>query len=202
MMALLSAGLGNLLAITQTNIKRLLAYSAISHMGYALFGILAATPNGYAASLYYVVVYSLMSAAAFGLIVLLSASGRELESVDDLKGLNKSHPWLAFMMLLVMLSMAGIPPLVGFFTKLLVLKALIDAGMVTVAVIGLIFAVIGAFYYLRIIKVMYFDDAAETMAPLVITRPVWLVFSVNCLVLLYLGMFPAGLVTSCINAMT
>ena len=201
-MALLSAGLGNLLAITQTNIKRLLAYSAISHMGYALFGILAATPNGYAASLYYVVVYSLMSAAAFGLIVLLSASGRELESVDDLKGLNKSHPWLAFMMLLVMLSMAGIPPLVGFFTKLLVLKALIDAGMVTVAVIGLIFAVIGAFYYLRIIKVMYFDDAAETMAPLVITRPVWLVFSVNCLVLLYLGMFPAGLVTSCINAMT
>jgi NADH-quinone oxidoreductase subunit N len=198
-MALLSAGAGNLLAIVQNNIKRLFAYSAISHMGYALFGILAATASGYAASLYYVLVYSIMSAAAFGLIVLLSRAGVEVETVDDLKGLNKRNPWLAFMMMIVMLSMAGIPPAVGFFTKLLVLKALVDAHMTWVAVLGLIFAVIGAFYYLRIIKVMYFDDAVE-QAPVEMSHTTKLIFSVNCLSLLYLGIFPSALITACINA--
>ena len=198
-MALLSAGAGNLLAIVQNNIKRLFAYSAISHMGYALFGILAATASGYAASLYYALVYSIMSAAAFGLIVLLSRAGVEVESVDDLKGLNKRNPWLAFMMMIVMLSMAGIPPAVGFFTKLLVLKALIDVHMTWVAVLGLIFAVIGAFYYLRIIKVMYFDNAEER-APVQLSPTTTLVFSLNCLSLLYLGIFPSTLITACINA--
>ena len=198
-MALLSAGAGNLLAIVQNNIKRLFAYSAISHMGYALFGILAATASGYAASLYYVLVYSIMSAAAFGLIVLLSRAGVEVESVDDLKGLNKRNPWLAFMMMIVMLSMAGIPPAVGFFTKLLVLKALVDVHMTWVAVLGLIFAVIGAFYYLRIIKVMYFDDAADK-AHVELSHTTKIVFSLNCLSLLYLGIFPSALITACINA--
>lgn len=198
-MALLSTGAGNLLAIVQNNIKRLFAYSAISHMGYALFGILAATAGGYAASLYYVLVYSIMSAAAFGLIVLLSRSGIEIENVDDLKGLNKRSPWLAFMMMVVMLSMAGIPPTVGFFTKLLVLKALVDAHMTWVAVLGLVFAVVGAFYYLRIIKVMYFDDAADR-APIQLSKISQLIFSVNCLSLLYLGIFPGALIAACINA--
>ncbi len=198
-MALLSAGVGNLLAINQNNIKRLLAYSAISHMGYALFGILAATASGYAASLYYVLVYAIMSTAAFGLIVILSREGVEVEAVDDLKGLNKRNPWIAFMMMIVMLSMAGIPPAVGFFTKLLVLKALVDAQMTWVAVLGLVFAVIGAFYYLRIIKVMYFDDSAA-QAPIVLTQPTKVIFSLNCLSLLYLGIFPSALVTACINA--
>jgi NADH-quinone oxidoreductase subunit N len=198
-MALLSAGVGNLLAIAQNNIKRLFAYSAISHMGYALFGILAATTSGYAASLYYVLVYSIMSAAAFGLIVLLSRAGIEIEAVDGLKGLNKRNPWLAFMMMIVMLSMAGIPPTVGFFTKLLVLKALVDAHMTWVAVLGLIFAVIGAFYYLRIIKVMYFDNAAD-LAPVQLSHTTKVVFSVNCLSLLYLGIFPSALISACINA--
>ena len=198
-MALLSAGAGNLLAIVQNNIKRLFAYSAISHMGYALFGILAATASGYAASLYYVLVYSIMSAAAFGLIVLLSRAGIEIESVDDLKGLNKRSPWLAFMMMIVMLSMAGIPPAVGFFTKLLVLKALVDAQMTWVAVLGLVFAVIGAFSYLRIIKVMYFDDAVD-LEPVRISKATQVVFSANCLSLLYLGIFPSALITACINA--
>lgn len=198
-MALLSAGAGNLLAIAQNNIKRLFAYSAISHMGYALFGILAATANGYAASLYYVLVYSIMSAAAFGLIVLLSRSGVEIEAVADLKGLNKRNPWLAFMMMIVMLSMAGIPPAVGFFTKLLVLKALVDAQMTWVAVVGLLFAVIGAFYYLRIIKVMYFDDAVD-LAPVTLSTATKIVFSANCLSLLYLGIFPSALISACINA--
>ena len=198
-MALLSAGAGNLLAIAQTNIKRLLAYSAISHMGYSLFGILAGTAIGYAASLYYVLVYAITSAAAFGLIVLMSRAGVEIEAVDDLKGLNKRNPWLAFMMMLVMLSMAGIPPLVGFFTKLLVLKALVDAQMTWVAVLGLIFAVVGAFYYLRIIKVMYFDDAVDAL-PVNLSNTTTVIFSANCLSLLYLGIFPGALITACINA--
>ena len=198
-MALLSTGVGNLLAISQNNIKRLLAYSAISHMGYALFGILAATANGYAAALYYVLVYAVTSAAAFGLIVLMSHSGIEVEAVDDLKGLNKRNPWLAFMLMLVMLSMAGIPPLVGFFTKLLVLKALVDAQMTWVAILGLIFAVIGAFYYLRIIKVMYFDEPVN-LVPVKLPKAITLIFSVNCLSLLYLGIFPGALIATCINA--
>lgn len=200
-MALLSAGAGNLLAIHQNNIKRLLAYSAISHMGYAMFGLLAATPSGYAASLYYVLVYAIMSAAGFGLIVILSRAGIEIEAVDDLKGLNKRNPWLAFMMMIVMLSMAGIPPAVGFFAKLLVLKALVDAQMTWVAVLGLAFAVVGAFYYLRIIKVMYFDDV-EVPTVVEITQPAKIMFSLNCLSLLYLGIFPSALITACINAFT
>ena len=198
-MALLSTGAGNLLAIVQNNIKRLLAYSAISHMGYALFGILAATASGYAAALYYVIVYAITSAAGFGLIVLLSRAGVEIEAVDDLKGLNKRNPWLAFMMMLVMLSMAGIPPLVGFFTKLLVLKALVDAQMTWVAVLGLVFAVIGAFYYLRIIKIMYFDEAVD-QTPIKLPNATTFIFSANCLSLLYFGIFPGALIAACINA--
>lgn len=198
-MALLSAGAGNLLAIAQHNIKRLFAYSAISHMGYALFGILAATTAGYAAALYYVLIYAFMSAAAFGFIVLLSHGGVEIERVDDLKGLNKRHPWLAFMMMIVMFSMAGVPPTVGFFTKLLVLKALVDVQMTWVAVVGLIFAVMGAFYYLRIIKVMYFDEP-ESTEKIQLSRGTSIVFSTNCLSLLYFGMFPSALITLCINA--
>ncbi|MCX7117817.1 MAG: NADH-quinone oxidoreductase subunit NuoN [Legionellales bacterium] len=198
-MALFSAGLGNLLAIAQNNLKRLLAYSAISHMGYALFGILAATESGYSAALYYVLIYAIMSTGAFGLLVLLSRDGLEIEALDDLKGLNRRNPWLAFMMMIVMLSMAGIPPTVGFITKLLVLKALVDAHMVWVAVLGLVFAVIGAFYYLKVIKIMYFDDAPETK-PVQMPTGIKLVFSLNCLSLLYLGIFPSGLMTACTRA--
>lgn len=198
-MALLSAGLGNLLAIAQTNIKRLFAYSAISHMGYALFGVLAATKAGYSAALYYILLYSIMSVAAFGFLVLLSNGGAEIENVTDLKGLNKRSPWLAFLMMIIMFSMAGVPPTVGFFTKLLVLKALVDANMTWVAVLGLMFAVMGAFYYLRIIKVMYFDEAESTVA-IKITRLSNVVFSANCLSLLYFGVFPSALITLCMNA--
>ena len=200
-MALLSAGVGNILAILQTNIKRLFAYSAISHIGYALFGILAATTAGFAASLYYVLVYGLMSAAAFGLIVLMSRSGVEVDHIDDLKGLNKRNPWLAFMMMIVLFSMAGVPPTVGFFTKLLVLKALIDVHLTWVAILGLMFAVVGAFYYLRIVKVMYFDEPLKA-APVSLSRTTTLIFSANCLSLLYLGIFPGGLIGLCISAMS
>ena len=200
-MALLSTAVGNLFAVVQTNIKRLLAYSAIAQVGYALFGVLAGTEAGYSAALYYILVYSLMSVGAFGLIVLLSNQGVEIENIDDLKGLNKRNPWLAFMMMIVMFSMAGVPPTVGFFTKLLVLKALIDVNFTWVAVLGLLFAVIGAYYYIRIIKVMYFDDI-EAPRPVAISRGVTLIYSLNCLVLIYLGLFPAALINACINAFT
>lgn len=198
-MALLSTGLGNLLAVIQTKIKRLLAYSAISHIGYALFGVLAASAAGYSAALYYILVYALMSAAGFGLIVLLSNHGVEIDDIDDLKGLNRRNPWIAFMMLIVMFSMAGVPPTVGFFTKLLVLKALVDAQMVWVAVVGLMFTVIGAYYYLRIVKIMYFDQPTSD-TKLEINRVGGMLYSINCLSLLYLGIFPGALISACINA--
>lgn len=198
-MALLSAGIGNLLAVTQTNIKRLFAYSAIAHIGYTLFGLLAATPEGYSASLYYILVYSIMTVAAFGLIILLSRDGIEIESIDDFKGLNKRNPWLAFMMMIVMFSMAGVPPMVGFFTKLAVLKALVDANMTWVAVVGLLFAVIGAYYYIKIVKIMYFDEARDS-TPVVLPISSTLLYSINCLSLLFLGLFPALLMDACLTA--
>jgi NADH-quinone oxidoreductase subunit N len=198
-LALLSAAIGNVVAVVQTNIKRLFAYSAVAHTGYALFGILAATPAGYSASLYYMLVYSLMSIAAFGLIVLMSNNGLEVEHIEDLKGLNKRNPWLAFMMLLVMFSMAGVPPTVGFFTKLLVLKALVDVHLVWVAVVGLIFTVVGAYYYLRIVKMMYFDNPAQTER-VTLSRSTTLFYSLNCLSLLYLGIVPQALIAVCISA--
>lgn len=199
-MALLSIGLGNLLAIAQSNLKRLFAYSAISHMGYALFGILAATTTGYAASLYYVLVYSLMTTGAFGLLVLLSRAGVEIEQIDDLRGLNKRNPWLAFLMMVILFSMAGVPPTVGFFTKLLVLKALVDVHLMWVAVLGLLFAVVGTFYYLRVIKVMYFEEPWDD-TPIRLPKSSNLVFSLNGLSLLYLGLFPGVLVSACMNAL-
>lgn len=195
LMALLSVGVGNILAIAQNNIKRLFAYSAISHAGYTLFGLLAATAAGFSASLFYIIVYAIMSAAAFGLIVLISRAGVEVNEINDLKGLSKRNPWLAFMMLIVMFSMAGVPPTVGFFTKLLVLKALVDAHMLWVAILGLFFAVIGAFYYLRIVKVMYFDDAID-LTPVDLPRITGVVFSINCLALLYFGIFPSALINA------
>lgn len=197
-LALLSTGLGNILAVVQTKIKRLLAYSAISHAGYALFGVLAATSAGYSAALYYILVYALMSSGAFGLVVLLSRRGVEITNIDDLAGLNKRQPWLAFLMMLILFSMAGVPPLVGFLTKLLVLKALVDAGMLWVAVLGLIFAVIGAFYYLRVIKVMYFDEPVDSN-PIKLSKGEHVIFSLNSLSLLYLGLFPGALIALCLG---
>ncbi len=198
-MAIASIVVGNVLAIVQKNIKRLLAYSTISHMGYALLGIVAGTATGYAASLFYVLIYSLMSVGAFGLLVLMSRSGLEVELVQDLSGLNKRSPWLAFMMMIILFSMAGVPPTVGFFAKLLVLKPLIDVSLTWVAVLGLVFAVIGSYYYLYIIKVMYFDEAQDK-SPIFIPRTAATLFSANALSLLYLGIVPGALMTACINA--
>lgn len=198
-MAVLSALIGNLLAIVQTNIRRLFAWSTISHMGYALFGILAATPAGYAAALYYVIIYALMSAAMFGALALMSHKKLEVENVSDLRGLNQRNPWLALLLMVILFAMAGVPPTVGFFIKLFVLKALVEANMLWVAVAGLVFAVIGAYYYIRIIRVMYFDDADNT-AKFTIAPVPRMLLSVNCLALLYLGIFPTGLVNACMQA--
>lgn len=181
--AVLSMATGNLLAIVQTNLKRMLAYSTISHMGYFLLGILSATPNGYGASLFYVIVYSFTSLAAFGLIIMMSRAGFEAEEISDYKGLNKRHPWFAALVALVMFSMAGIPPTVGFFAKLSVIQALIDVEMYWLAVVAVLFAVIGAYYYLRIVKTVYFDKP-ETNEPISARPGMQFVLSVNVLALI------------------
>ncbi|HLE93037.1 MAG TPA: NADH-quinone oxidoreductase subunit NuoN [Sulfuricaulis sp.] len=159
--ALLSMAIGNIIAIAQDNIKRMLAYSSISHMGFFLLGILSAGPNGYGSSLFYILIYAIMSAGSFGMIILLSRAGFEAERLEDFKGLNQRSPWHALLMMLLMLSMAGVPPTAGFYAKLLVIQSVIQANMIPLAVAAVLLAVIGAYYYLRVIKLMYFDDATE-----------------------------------------
>lgn len=160
-LAVLSIAIGNLIAIAQTNFKRMLAYSAISHMGFMLLGVLAGTENGYSAALFYSLVYVLMGLGGFGIIVLLSRAGYEADDLDDLKGLNKTNPWYASLILLLMFSMAGVPPTIGFFAKLSVIQATIEVEMTWLAVVAVLLAVVGAFYYLRVIKLVYFDPPAE-----------------------------------------
>ncbi|MBU6468331.1 MAG: NADH-quinone oxidoreductase subunit NuoN [Betaproteobacteria bacterium] len=198
-MAVLSIGLGNIVAIAQTNIKRMLAFSTISHMGYLLLGILAGNNIGYAASMFYVASYVIISVAAFGIVLLLSRHGFEGDRLDDFKGLNNRSPWVAFMMLLVMVSMAGIPPSVGFFAKLSVLSAVLDAGYTWLVVYAVIFSLIGAFYYLRIIKLMYMDDPT-TDQPLVTEPDHLILIGLNGLVIFVLGIIPQSLIDLCVNA--
>ena len=192
-LAVLSMGLGNITAIAQTNLKRLLAYSTISHMGFLLLGLVAGSETGYAAAFFYAVVYGLMSLAGFGLLIVLSRNGLEVENLDQLKGLSRRQPWMAFLMLLIMFSMAGIPPLVGFFAKLAVLNAVIEIGLTWVAVVAVLFSLIGAFYYLRIVKLMYFDEPDELVLPTP-TLGTSVLFSLNTLALLALGLVPHYLV--------
>lgn len=191
--AILSFSLGNLVAIVQSNLKRMLAYSAIAHMGYGLLGLVAGTAMGYAMSLFYMLVYGLMALAAFGLIVVMSQSG-QVEHINDLKGLNARNPWLAFMMLLAMFSMAGIPPTVGFFAKLGILESLISVHLLWIATLAIIFAIIGAYYYINVIKVMYFEEPEPTVAHLQVARDAYLVLSINAILLLVLGLFPSQLI--------
>ncbi len=198
-MAVLSLAIGNLAAIMQTNLKRMLAYSAISHMGFLLLGVLSGTIDGYAAAMFYVVVYVLMTLGAFGIILLLSRDGFEAENLDDYKGLNQRSPWYAFLMLLLMFSMAGIPPTVGFYAKLSVLQAVVQIGWWWVAVIAVVFSLIGAFYYLRIVKLMYFDAPLDH-APVTASGDVRALLTVNGLAMLVLGIAPQPLMVLCIEA--
>jgi len=168
--AVLSIVVGNLIAIAQKNLKRMLAYSAISHMGFMLLGIVSGTAAGYAASLFYVMAYSLMGLGGFGMILLLSRAGFEADDIGYLKGLNKRQPWYAFLLLILMISMAGIPPTIGFVAKLSVIYSVIDVGLIWLAVVAVIFAMIGAYYYLRVVWYMYFEpsqtDSENVDAPM------------------------------------
>jgi len=200
-LAVASLAIGNVVAIAQTNIKRLLAYSTISHVGFVLLGLANGTPAGYAAAMFYTITYAIMTTAAFGGILLLSRAGFEADEIDDFKGLNQRNPWYAFIMLLIMASLAGIPPLFGFFAKLMVLKAAIDAGMWWLAIAAIVFAIIGAFYYLRVIKVMYFDAPNET-GPLTLPKDIplrWLL-SINGVALLVMGVLWGPLIAWCYSA--
>lgn len=183
--AILSVVIGNTVAIAQTNIKRMLAYSTISHMGFLLLGFLAGSTTGYAASMFYAVIYTVVSLAAFGIVLALCTPALEIEQLNDLKGLNRRQPWLAFLMLLVMFTLAGVPPTVGFYAKFAVLQAALSAGFISLVIVAVIFAVIGAFYYLRVVKIMYFDEPGDAPPVVAFTGDVGAtaVLSVNALVL-------------------
>jgi len=198
-LAVASLAIGNIVAIAQTNVKRMLAYSTISHVGFIFLGFVAADGRGYGAALFYTVVYALTAAGGFGLLTILSRKGVDAETLDDLKGLNDRSPWLAGMMLLILFSMAGVPPTVGFFAKLFVLDAVVQVDMVWLAVVAVFFSVIGAYYYLRAIKMMYFDKPIDDH-PIVASVDSRVAVSVNGLAVLLLGIFPTALLQACRTA--
>ena len=200
-LAVLSLAIGSLLAIVQTSLKRMLAYSTIAHMGYLFLGLSAGTAFGNAAAVFYAIAYALMATAAFGIILALSRAGFEADQIDDLKGLNQRSPWFAALMAITMFSLAGVPPLFGFFAKLLVLQAAINAGMLWLALVGAVFAIIGLYYYLRVVKVMYFDKpAADSILAISTNLPLRWVLSVNALALLVLGVLWGPLFDWCLRA--
>ncbi|MFN3984326.1 MAG: NADH-quinone oxidoreductase subunit NuoN [Rhodocyclaceae bacterium] len=207
-LAVASLVLGNLAAIAQSNIKRMLAYSGISHMGFVLLGLLSGVVDGdrhfainaYSSAMFYAVSYVIMSLASFGMVILLSRAGFEAEHIDDFKGLNKRSPWYAAMMMITMFSMAGIPFFIGFFAKLSVLQAVVAAGYIWLAVLAVVMSLVGAFYYLRVVKVMYFDEPEDT-APIHAPADVRVLLSVNALSIALLGLLPQGLMTLCTMAL-
>jgi len=204
-MAVLSMAIGNLAALAQTNIKRMLAYSTISHMGFMLLGLLSGVvggnwfnaPDAYSAAMFYAIVYVLMSLGAFGMVILLSRAGFEAEHLASFKGLNQRSPWFALMMLLLMFSLAGIPPTAGFYAKLLVLQSVVAAGQVWLAVVAVLFSLVGAFYYLRVVKLMYFDEPQDT-APVRAHLDMSVLLSANGLAVLLLGILPGPLMQLCL----
>ncbi|HEX4886324.1 MAG TPA: NADH-quinone oxidoreductase subunit NuoN [Casimicrobiaceae bacterium] len=200
-LSLLSMILGNVIAISQTNIKRMLAYSTIANMGYMLMGFLAADLNGLSAALFYAITYVLTSLASFGVILLLSREGFECDALDDFRGLNQRSPWWAFIMLLVMFSLAGIPPTVGFYAKFAVIEAAVNAQFVWLAVVAVLTSLIGAFYYLRIVRLMYFEDPVDRSA-IEARGDARAILSVNGLALLVLGILPQPLMGLCVVALT
>ena len=206
-LAVMSIAIGNITAIAQTNLKRMLAYSTISQMGFMLLGFLSGVFDGktglageaYSASMFYVITYVITTLGSFGVILLLSRSGFEAENISDLKGLNKRSKWFAFIMMLFMFSLAGIPPLMGFYAKLSVLSSVVAAGQIWLAVVAVLFSLIGAFYYLRVVKVMYFDEPADA-TPISAGMDMQIVLSVNGLAVLVLGILPEALLFRCVEA--
>ena len=198
-LAFASMAVGNITAIAQTNIKRMLAYSTIAQMGFLLLGILAGTPDGYGSAMFYAIVYVLSSLGAFGMILLLSREGFEADNLDDFKGLNQRSRWYAFLMLLLMLSLAGIPVMVGFWAKLAVLQAAFAAGYVGLVVAAVLFSLVGAYYYLMVVKLMYFDEPTDT-SPIVNSADQRALITLNGLAVLLLGLAPGWLLALCQRA--
>ena len=198
-LAALSLAVGNLFAIAQSNLKRMLAYSTVSHVGFLFLGLAGGGSDGYAAAMFYAISYAIMSAAAFGAIVMLSRRGFEADRIDDFKGLNQRSPWMALLVLCIMASLAGVPPFLGFWAKLVVLRAALEGDLLWLAIVGVVFAVIGAFYYLRVIKVMYFDPPSGE--PLKARQgALQALFAVNALALLGLGLFWSPIMAWCQQA--
>lgn len=205
-LAVLSLAIGNIAAIAQSNFKRMLAYSTISHMGFVFLGLLSGVTGdqtmagmAYGSALFYMVIYVLTTLVTFGLILLLSRKGFECEEISDLKGLNRRSPLLAGLLLLAMFSLTGIPPMAGFYAKLAVLQALIGTGQIAMAVVAVMFSLIGAFYYLRIVKMAYFDEPVGEVEPInsgVVTGGL---MSINGLLIIALGILPGGLMALCIR---
>ncbi len=206
-LAVLSMAIGNITAIAQTNLKRMLAYSTISQMGFMLLGLLAgvvnfnasSAPNAYSSAMFYSVTYVLTTLGTFGMILLLARAGFEAENLDDFKGLNQRSPWFAFVMLLLMFSLAGIPPMMGFYAKVSVLQAVLSTGQVWLAVVAVLFSLIGAFYYLRVVKLMYFDEPVDTSV-IVVSKDMRIALSINGAAVLALGLLPGPLMTACAAA--
>ncbi|MBC7503323.1 MAG: NADH-quinone oxidoreductase subunit NuoN [Herminiimonas sp.] len=206
-LAVLSMAVGNITAIVQTNFKRMLAYSTISQMGFMLLGLLSGVVNGnadaaagaYSSAMFYSITYVFTTLGTFGVIMLLARSGFEAENLEDLKGLNQRSPWFALVMLLLMFSLAGIPPVMGFYAKLSVLQAVLGTGQIWLAVVAVLFSLIGAFYYLRVIKLMYFDEPLDH-TPIVVRSDMRIVLSLNGGAILLLGLLPGPLMTACANA--
>jgi NADH-quinone oxidoreductase subunit N len=207
-LAVMSIVIGNVTAIVQTNLKRMLAYSTIAQMGFMLLGLLSGVVNGnvfsaanaYSSAMFYAISYVLTTLASFGVIMLLARAGFEAENIDDFKGLNQRSPWFAFVMLLLMFSLTGIPPTIGFYAKLSVLQAVLGTGQVWLAVVSVLLSVVGAFYYLRVVKVMYFDDPIDT-ARIVANKDMNVALSINGFAILAFGIFPGPLMTACATAM-
>jgi NADH-quinone oxidoreductase subunit N len=200
-LAIASMALGNIVAIVQTNFKRMLAYSTVSHVGFIMLGLLSGTVVGYSAAMFYTLTYAITASVAFGVLMLLNREGFEAENIDDLTGLNNKNPWYAALLAIALFSMAGLPPTVGFYAKLSVLQAVVSIDMVWLAVVAVLLSVIGLFYYLRVVKAMYFDPSDQERE-LSIKDPldVKILLSLNGLSLLGLGIFPSGLMAYCILA--
>ncbi len=197
LLAVLSLFFGNVIAIAQTNIKRMLGYSTVAHMGFVALGLITLNVDGLTSTLFYVLTYSLTTLAAFGILTLLSKDGFECETLDDLKGLAKSQPVYAFLFMLVMFSMAGIPPLVGFYAKFRIIVSLVNSGFIGVSVFAVIMSLIGAFYYIRVVKIMYFDEPVKEMQPAqvcILTKGLLLA---NVALLLLIGILPTSMILYC-----
>lgn len=207
LLAVLSLAFGNLVAIAQSNIKRMLGYSAIGQVGFVLLGLLSGVvdgnlrlaPDAYSGALFYVITYVLTTLGTFGLLQLLARAGFECEEIADLRGLARRSPWMALVMLVLMFSLAGIPPTVGFYAKLAVLQSVISAGMIWLAVFAVLCSLIGAYYYIRIVKVMFFDEPVDT-APILPAADARAMLSLNGALVLLLGIMPGPLMGACLQA--